>query len=846
MKKTGKFLVFALVAFMMVLGCSKNDTPVDVKDPIQKDDPKEPEEPEEPEEPQGEFNLVDVQVNLPTDSDLDLSGTTIFTLARPSTVETNGSSELPFNPGTGQLAFLMDGEDNLLLAGFLTDDRKEISVATTTEVMLYFSLGYTKTPDNLKQPYVNAVQQIAGYQNLVSDIEALFVADPLMYTKGDYTSAINAKIAEITTIEWIDESARIAVDSKDTRSGITISDVDDSNIQLQNSQPRRAHTFVYKKSFKDEDGNETQIDNYTSNPITDFKVEPGRKNSGDETQSVSIQQQCEVGTNFIENSTTSEPINLPLSEGESSADYEVVVVGPGTGKSGSGNREFTPTERVKFEQLSKESYILDNFLPTLLDIGGNKGMLPPFGDSKEQDMVNAVLPFLEANTEALNLVLENDFDSASKKFIPDLYEDIRQSNDLRELLKNVYDVVDGGEFPNTFVQSQELIETGEARLKSLTHIIDQNINSYDNKCNNYGMEQNASLESWTVTSSDGNVKLSAANGCIQLRGYVDITARVTTELAAGDELEYEWSTTSNFGGNVNDFTNSGTSITSSKETVSFSSTALNSELSAGDNIETVTVKAFVKNANGRTEVGSDEIQVCILKDSFIIKPNGICIEGNSGVVLKLIHNDGETTIPNSETDYKVVWTTSGTYGNFLDGNTIATTYNSDAMPYQSFDTEVKKGIDTFTAVIYGKPKDGTGDYQLVNEAEAAICVNNDPKEIVRLIDSQFILIVGPVVGDGTHNAHYNTFKVFPHEDAIRYKLEVLDYKYQGVSQSSQIRSFSWDANDETYLRTVGDETFYWPLYGLHNSINTVQPSYNAAKAVIQGIKGLALLTITIE
>ncbi|WP_273568023.1 hypothetical protein [Maribacter halichondriae] len=807
MKKVRLILTLIFTAVILIISCSKDEESPKPKDIVQQQDPSDPEKPDEQDPPtEGQVQMVDVQVNLPADSNLDLSTTTIVTLASPGEVKENGVGSVPFNPGSFELAYLFDASDKLLLSGFISDDRKEISVATTTEVMLYFGLGSYLQPSEFKKGYLQGVQGINGFQELKNSIEALFVEDPYMYEKGSYLAVIDAKIAELSTIEYSDLAARVAVDSKDLRSGIQLSDVDDSSMKITNWYPRRGHAFVYKKSFKDEDGNETVLNSsIEGNDMADIEValEPAKAIFTDGSNNKYVQ--CNQANQF--SNTVTEPIDLNLLESQSSAEYEVVVVGPG----GKANLGRTPTnaEQAKIDELNKESFVLDYFLPTLLDIGGNKDLLPEFGDAKEQELVNAVLPFLEANPDVTSDVLDNNYQEALEEFLPALYGDIRQSDDLRELLKGVYGVLSKtGNSPETFVQGNELIETGYPREKYIISVIDKNIKSSSTTCVNKRIGDSRPMETWDVSVSEGKVKLSAKNGCMQLRGYVDITARVTTELEEGDELEYEWSTTTQFGGNVNDFQTNGANITSTKETVTFSSTALNSELSDGNNIETVTVKAFVKNANGRSEVGSDEIQVCILKDKFIIKPNGICIKGNSGAVLRLIHNNGATTIPNNETDYKVVWTTSGTYGNFLDGNSVATTYNTNAMSYQSFDTKVKKGIDTFTAIIYGKPKGSSEAYQQIDEAEGAICVNNEPKELVTIIDSQFFVIEGDVENNGgTRMSHFNTFRVFPNPDAVSYKIEVLDYKYQGVSQPSQITSRSWQADNETFLRTVNGETF---------------------------------------
>ncbi|MGB3150268.1 MAG: hypothetical protein WBB27_06350 [Maribacter sp.] len=740
MKKTRQLLNILFFSFLLVIGCSKDNNIPQEQDPTQQE-PMNPDMPDNP-DPTGQFEMVDVQIILPQGSEIDIETTTVFTLAMPSNVSANGIGKLPYNAGTAQLTYLMDLENNLLLAGFLTDDRKEISVATTAEVMLYFGLGYQLLSDNVKPPYVNAVQQIDGFSNFISEIETLFTSNPLMYTEGTYESVLNTKINEITAKETIDIAARIEVDSGDSRSGITISAVDASNIQVQNSYPRRAHTFVYKKSSTDLDGNETQISNYTSSPLTDFKLEPGGTDIGVQNSGITIQQQCNAASQGInENSVTSEPLNLPVRDDELSAEYEVVVVGPGT-RINSYGRNFTAAEQTKYEELSKEAFILDKFLPTLLDIGGNKGLLPPVGDTQETALVNIVLPFLEANTDVLALVINNDFDAASKDFIPFLYEDIRQSNDLRQILTGVYNTINGGDFPNTFIQSQELIETGEARYKALTRIINNNINSNNNKCNNYRLNDSESFESWGVKSSNGKVKVGPELLNILFDEVGDISVEATVDLEEGQTLEYDWMTSGTFGGRIQDIngdpSNFGISITTTEKTVSFSSVALEADLGSGDNIENVTVTAFVKYTNGsRDEIGSDQMRVNIKKLSFVITPDEVSIKGGKNVALRIRHNDGSTSIPSETTDYKLVWKTTGNYGQLSGRNTVETRYNDNLILFQSQDEVVERGEDQVSVQIYARPKDGSSDYRLVDDAKATIITKNDPNCDFDLYPLQF-------------------------------------------------------------------------------------------------------------
>lgn len=630
MKRT-TYILTLLILWVLPFGCSSDD-PIDtVVDPVQKEEPKDPENPDEPGTPTtGGFQMADVVVSLPAESDVNLMSTTFQSLGKTITLTNGVATEVPINTGSYELGYLLDDSNNVLLAGFLSDNRKELNLETTAEVMLYYALDYYLLPESGKKAFLDNVRKLPSFSSLVSGITDLFVQDPMMYSAGTYTSALETTVSQITAKKTDTNlsSARIFFKDDATKSGVTLSSVDSTHIRLQNALPRRSEVVIYKKSVTDRNGNVMDIANYLDNPVGNFELETGKLNQIAELEVGSPLAQISTQQASIDNASDSGPILLPVNPAtEFVAEYEVVLIGSGLDRADA--RNMTAEELRIYTDLTKKTYILDYFLPTLLDVGGNKSLLPPFGSTKETALVNSVLPVLEQYPDVMQRVIQNEFKEATKLFLPALYDDIRLSNDLRNLLQEVYQTLSGnGEFPNTFIQSQELIETGLDRTKVILRTIDQNIKATNTRANFGNLRTEAfNFESWSVKSIDAVVEMQQDNVELCLGEATELRVTVITDFDPEvEEFEFHWSTSNKFGGRVQDIgddaNNFGVSIVSKNNFVSYISTALESDLGNGNNPETVTVVLYFRNkmTGVLTEAGRDKMTVNNIKtcESFTV------------------------------------------------------------------------------------------------------------------------------------------------------------------------------------------------------------------------------------
>jgi len=504
-------------------------------------------------------------------------------------------------------------------------------------------LDYYLLSDSAKNAFLGSVKSISDFNALVENIENLFTDNPLMYAQGDYLEILNQFLQDLVSKKNKEPlKERILLDDVLEKSGITFSNVDGSTIKLQNSLPRKSQVLVYKKSFYDRDVNLTEIPNFReNNPQVNLVLEPSINSIAE----MHVGNQISVinaNAAAVENNTESGPITLPTnSPAEFAVEYEVVVIGSGTASDVA--RDFTEREREIFGNLNIEAYVLDYFLPALLDIGGNKSLLEQIDESVQQDLLNELLPTLQQYPTILENVRNNKFKDASEAWFPQLYDDVRLSNDLRTVLGNVYNVLsNNGNSPNTFIQSQELIEIGLPRTEIVMKAIYSNMN-FSRKSNLGQLRTTAKvLEQWTPFSVDAEVDITAANTQVCLGDATELTATIfTLSDPEVETLEFHWSSADNFGGRIQDINgdpnNFGTEIVTEERTVSYISAALESELGDNDNIETIELKVMARNTarNDLTELGSATIEINNLKNcqsfnaTFERQPNIREIESSS-------------------------------------------------------------------------------------------------------------------------------------------------------------------------------------------------------------------------
>lgn len=848
MKTPVKFIIVYILLFAVALGCSSNDDGKIVDDDVSQtdDDNINDDDDTNDDDDSGhsaDYEIVDVQINLPTGSTVDLANAELYGMGTAADVDTNGSGELPFNPGTTEIAYLFDSNGDLILAGFLTDNRKEISTSTTAEVLFYFGMLSSVRATGYKSTFVENIVNEQAFLNFAIEFDALFSQNPKTLSEGGFAQDLNQALVALEGKKLNDIGySTMDIAPSDSESGLTMNKIGGDSFTIDNSFPRRAHAFLYQVSYEDEAGNETILLSEISNGVMPDReseipyislLDESNGNQGNQTFNAAL-----CSSDALNRSETSEQVNLALAEGNLKETWEVAVVGPGSALINHSGREMTVNEQAKFEELSVQTFVMDYFIPVLMDIGGNKDVYDDLTLQQADEIVVIVESMLRAHEPSFSAVLAGSFTTALEEFLPFLYDDIRLSDDLRTILWALYSYIDDSGSPNTFIQNNELIEDGIERYNKIIASIHQSFKDSEGlQCIRKLNALTSKFEKWEVVVEEGIVDISPE--------YMTTTneadgKEIWAEVITGGSgpYEYEWSTTSNYGGFISDVQgNNGTSFTTDSDTILFISTASNEQLSdSGENLETVTVKVFEGTGSDRTEIGSNSMTVNVRKGApLYIKPNNATIEGDENLTLYIVNALNQRIVPDDERDYKVVWQTQGKHGRFEGISKSLTTYNESSIVYTCTDTETAEGEEEVYARVYSRPKNGSEGYKLYDELEATIKIRNDERIEYETLNLEHFTTCNGQTERGTDEM---VVYVPKREDATQYYVVYEEIYFGWADEYGHRSPISWtnDNYNDYYITDLGDQFRVRSVWAGGPCDNTVT---TAKYATIQGYATLA-------
>lgn len=676
--KKASLLLIALVSILFFNACKK-----------EKNSP--------PEEETGpKINTKEVKVVLPAGASADLSKLTLFTYAQSATVSGDGKSKIPFKAGTHELAYLFDASNNMMMMGIISDANSEISITSTTEALLYLGMGIPYSYSQKQR--VASIAQLKTYEpfeGLKAKLEEYFKADQTMLSKNkfmvDFTAAVD-KIRKVNTIDIL--AKQIKVEEADVQKGgikISQDDANAENFNFTNEYMRRAHAFLYKTSFIDQyDQEKTRINTIGAGTPSDQNLAV-KGGSMSETQRVTP--------------TLTGPVSVPLAGGEKQATYKVRVVGVG----GKAIGNLTSAESTKLDELWMDYFALDLLMPTLfLSIENtNSQFLVRVSDPEvARPFINEVKKYI---TSAMMANVKNgNYTAAINAFMKVLDDDYYKRVPVYQQLAQVgKEAAQGGD---NYGALDEDIEKEYERIGKVgsfatkvwdgvkTHLDDQ-LSQIHFKCN--------TMDEWTVKVMDNDVKISPRKSDVMAFTNHPLNVSATPALNTGETLEFEWKTAGTFGVLKNG-TSEGSSFTTTEKTINYYGKTTPNE----NNIERIIVTAYIKTSgNTRKKIGSDTATINVKKVRINMNPNGATLSpkyGNSSLKLYLLNADGtDPIVNNSSVQYRVNWSTSGTYGHFAGGITQQTTTVNN-ITYNATDKEVKKGVETITAKVEFRITQGSG------------------------------------------------------------------------------------------------------------------------------------------
>jgi len=731
--------------------------------------------------------MASIQVVLPAGASIDLSKTSVYSLSQSFGVGSDGKATIAFNGGSYEVVFLYDEANKPIMAGIISNENKEISITTTAQALLYYGLGIMYSHSNEERiAYIKKIPTYPQFAAFKAQLEQLFIANPNMLSTDAYNDAYVKAVGEIHNKPVLDLIGRqIKVQDADTiKSGVSVraKSGSDEEIEALNKYVRRGHAYLYKVAYRDNT-------NFPHTLLSEIlSITPAEYN-------FAVKGAVGVAPEV------SGPQALPLESYETESTWKVRVVGVGKNDAGIG---MSDVERTKYEEMCIDFFAADLLMPLLLtELHQSNQMYKVLPNNIEtvRAYINEVKALVQPAT--IDMVKNGEYLEAVTDFSAYALWDSYKLNLLKQsLISGVSAVVDNQQE----LQSSANIEENAPKQIEYNKIIEDGLFSYllgintDNEDENknpidarfLAISGSNAIEQWTVLSKDNDVTITPKHSkALKLTNHT-LTASATAALNPGERIEYVWNTAGAFGV----FKQNGAEVTTTTSSITTYITYYGKVTPNDDNIETVYVTASITGPNGTRKLGTDTAYVNVKSLSIVMKPNGATLSpkrGNNALTLRLLNADGTNPIINGNSvQYKVDWSTAGSYGHFS-GNTTHLTTADNSIVYTATDEDVLSATETITARVFFRLS-SSPDWIFREEVKGTVKIVNDPKKIV---------YYAPLVSfhndrnDGGGNLwHYTNCGVAinPVADAISYSVKIT---LPGVNPSTY--SETWSATNPGWL-----------------------------------------------
>ena len=681
-------------------------------------------DPPDEETPLQGVRTVPVQVILPNDVDLDLTTTQVSSVFEDHAVSGAGVSTATYRDGTERsLVSLQDADGRLLLLGFITDDKREISITSTAKVAFYLGLGTIFLPDAIKAQFVEEASTLPGFDDFVAEAEALFADDRYFLTGDAFRELVQTHVDDLTAPGDIADPARVSLGLPgDIRSGIQLEEQPGDEVVLVNTYRRRAHAFFYRTRTEDLDGNPTVHipDIVGSNASAQHAVDVPTPFAA--TSWIGTVQNYASGKGIEVARKESAPTVLALGRRrEREALYMVRVIGPSERPAA-----LTDQEETQLRELYMETLAFDVALPLLMAFMGEDSFLEDFQKSQWGGFFNQFKVVVGSISSIDDALTQGDLDKATRDFL-DAFEDAAVAS-LMEGLYNAliqnFGTLTGG---YTAAQTAAALE-GSERMFTFMRGLDMILQVNDFLRLYAGYANSNTLEEFDVLVTRDKVRLDPRETLVIQGEEKLFTATVQdSDLAAGESYEYRWSITESYGElRSQSSTATGTSIVSSSNRVGYFSS--NATSIPEDATDTISVEVFINHGTAAplTRVGEAKAAIEIRPLGFMIEPDDVTIEGGSSVRLYARRTDGTNPVTDASLDYRFVWYTPGSYGLFNGTQSDIAVVNDNTMVYEALDRETREGTEEVEVSIYARRKDTSDRYRFVDRVSAEIQIDNDP------------------------------------------------------------------------------------------------------------------------
>lgn len=536
-------------------------------------------------------NLVDISVAAPAGL---ATPTQVKTSLGTVAVSGGAASSTPiFNDGP-QFATATDAAGNVQLMGFVGLSAKEINTRTTAEVMLFFGLNAPLLTGGEQVQLLALLKQLPAVQTLADAIGAALATDSMAVANRSPSvqatlTVARAEILQLPTMKSKLSAARLLIDPSDGQSGLTVTQLDLSSINIRNDFRRRAYYFLESISYVPQGG---------GNPVEDIRLVaqgPISPTAG-ATSVFSAINDIVTGTQAytgVDSGSIATPIAPPAAE---STTYLVTVVGPGAHPG--DEAELSAVQQEKKRQIIRESFVIDFFVPIFVDL-----VIPIVGDdidlilnsSHASDLLSGLISIV-GNAGPLAIAKADTGDVSGALY--DLWTNVLSDGSARlEILDALFKLLDFAGKIGADSNVDIFADLAESAMRPLD-TVDSILIGFDSLVQLRQIKTCNRAQTFEVVSDRSKVKLSPEQADIDETRSQVFTATIPDATGIGANIVYHWKNTALHGG-IRDNQHASAEFDSSEKVVTYFP---NIPVSPG--VDTITVEAFEVQGQNRVSLGT--------------------------------------------------------------------------------------------------------------------------------------------------------------------------------------------------------------------------------------------------
>ena len=494
-------------------------------------------------------------VTLPSGSGLTPDKLQVIDSVGMATPQSSGKFTIPaYNDGS-IVAIAQSPAGNPMMMGWLDGTHTTISADTTAAVLAYYALGGMLTlNESDRMELITEIPQSPAFPALAQVVAGEISANPdaMAAPNANLTNAVTSFFTAVTAVTPASRQVKARpMDVTATpgptspQSGLTVTGQPPASAIIQNAYRRRSHAFVMSTA-----------DVVTFNPpvttpdtsvvVPDFEISPTVGVNGGVTGTI-----ASIFDAYFGNSPTayapvsSDPFNLPITNGFLGTNYQVLVVGPGLASS-SGVSGLTFTQATAFRQVCVNGFVADALVPYLSNALFGSGFLADSSGHVES-----------ATLSAFKAMFINDLENDVFAFlasIPGEYAKVEAGQYKAVALDLLVTTTNAGSFRDVILQALQNSASKLGASAATNATLAQYVKSFNTILNAAGgvlqvldsgiyagqIAGSDQVDTWIVTSSTTTVSLTPKSTTFQGVGTQLLTANV---LGVDDTTgySYRWS-----------------------------------------------------------------------------------------------------------------------------------------------------------------------------------------------------------------------------------------------------------------------------------------------------------------